>query len=215
MSGSVEHLTPVLAFRELGNHNVDHPMRVVTRDAASSNAWDAHTAATVGSLFDSMAAEWHEKHSDTEHTASLVDALDRGALPTVRLVELGCGTGAGTAVVSHCRPVSAAMDLSAGMLSHADPLCAPLVRADASALPLPDSCAEVVVMLNMLLFPEEVDRILAPGGAIVWVNTGGEATPIHLTAEELVEALPGWWDAVASRAGTGTWAVARRRRLST
>jgi len=214
MSGSIQHLAPVLAFRELGSHNVDHPMRVVTRDAANSNAWDASTAATVGSLFDSMAAEWHEKHSDTERTASLADALDRGALPAGRLVELGCGTGAGTAVISERRDVSAAIDLSAGMLAHADPANAPLVRADASTLPFPDECADVLVLLNMLLFPVEVDRILAPGGVIVWVNTGGEATPIHLTAEELVEALPGPWDAVASRAGTGTWAVARRGRHS-
>jgi len=212
MAGSVEHLAPVLPFKDLGSHNVDHPMRVVTRDAAGSNAWDADKAATVGSLFDSMAADWHEKHSDTERTASLVDALDRGALPDGRLVELGCGTGAGTAVIAERRDVSAAIDLSAGMLAQADPANAPLVRADASALPLPDACADVLVLLNMLLFPSEVDRVLAPGGALVWVNTGGEATPIHLTAEELVESLPGSWHAEASRAGTGTWAVARRSR---
>jgi len=36
------------------------------------------------------------------------------------------------------------------------------------------------------------------------------ATPIHLSADAVVEALPGKWHAEASRAGSGTWCVARR-----
>ena len=62
----------------------------------------------------------------------------------------------------------------------------------------------------MLLFPVEIDRVLAPDGVLVWVNTSGEHTPIHLTAAEVERALPGAWDVVASSAGRGTWAVARR-----
>ncbi len=210
MTNPVEHLPPVVPFRELGTHNVEHPMRVVTREVATLGEWDAERAGFVGSIFDSLSSDWHLKHSEAERTASLVDALQRGDLPDGCLIELGCGTGAGTAVIAPVRPVNAAIDLSPGMLSHADPSCAPLVRADASNLPLPDSCAHVVVMLNMLLFPREVDRILAPDGALVWVNTAGESTPIHLTVEEVVDSLPGAWTAVASRAGTGTWCVARR-----
>ena len=62
----------------------------------------------------------------------------------------------------------------------------------------------------MFLFPAEVDRVLAPEGVVVWVNSRGSETPIHLTADEVDRALPGHWDGVASRAGWGTWSVHRR-----
>jgi hypothetical protein len=67
-----------------------------------------------------------------------------------------------------------------------------------------------MLLVNMLLFPAEIDRILAPGGALLWVNTLAEETPIHLPPEDVVAALPGTWTAVAGRAGTGLWCVARR-----
>jgi hypothetical protein len=55
-----------------------------------------------------------------------------------------------------------------------------------------------------------MDRVLSPRGALVWVNTAGALTPIHLSAAEVVDAMPGDWDAVASDAGWGTWAVLTR-----
>jgi hypothetical protein len=51
---------------------------------------------------------------------------------------------------------------------------------------------------------------LRPGGTIVWVNTLGDQTPIHLPAADVLEALPGEWTGVAARAGTGFWLAARR-----
>lgn len=185
-------------------------MRVVTREMAAGASFGADHADAVQALFDSMAEGWHA-HDLPERLAPLEDALERSDLPDGVLVELGAGTGIGTRVVSRFRPVAAAIDLSAGMLAQAPPGVAPWTRADASRLPLADRSVAVIVLVNMILFPVEVDRVLAPGGAIVWVNTVGEATPIHLAAEAVVEALPGWWDAVASRAGAGTWCIARRR----
>ncbi len=95
------------------------------------------------------------------------------------------------------------------MLAHA-PDDSPRVRADSSRLPFADDVADVVLLINMLLFPAEVDRILRPGGRLVWVNTLGDQTPIHLPADDVIAALPGEWCGVASRAGIGTWAVVRR-----
>ncbi len=65
-------------------------------------------------------------------------------------------------------------------------------------------------MINMLLFPNEVDRVLAVGGAVVWINTLGDQTPIHLPVEDVALALPGSWHGVSANAGTGFWAVYRR-----
>jgi len=210
MAGIVVHLEPTLPYRELGVPAVEHSMRAVTRGVAERNEWTADRASKVSTLFDELASDWHDNHRDSERTASLIDALDRGGVGKGRVVELGCGTGIGTALLAERWEVSAAIDLSPGMLGKADPSLAPLVRADASVLPLRDCCVDVLVLLNMLLFPVEVDRVLARNGTVTWVNTGGEATPIHLSAEEVVEALPGEWTAVASRAGTGIWCVARR-----
>ncbi|MDZ7734427.1 MAG: hypothetical protein U5R31_16350 [Acidimicrobiia bacterium] len=69
-----------------------------------------------------------------------------------------------------------------------------------------------MALQNALLFPAEVDRVLRPGGVVIWVNSRGEHTPIHLPAEEVADVLPGDWDGVASRAGEGTWCVLRRVR---
>ena len=45
---------------------------------------------------------------------------------------------------------------------------------------------------------------------MVWVNSSGPQTPIHLTADEVMAALPGEWAALASEAGEGQWCVAQR-----
>ena len=73
-----------------------------------------------------------------------------------------------------------------------------------------DASVDAVVLINMLLFPGEVDRVLAPGGTVVWINSSGESTPIHLLDEEGAAALPGTWSGVSSRAGIGLWSVLRR-----
>jgi hypothetical protein len=79
--------------------------------------------------------------------------------------------------------------------------------ADGSRLPLRPGRADAVVLVNCFLFPEEVDRVLAPTGVVVWVNSSGAETPIHLPAEDVVAALPGNWTGVQSSAGVGIWCV--------
>ena len=96
------------------------------------------------------------------------------------------------------------------MLRVSPPDPASKVQADAAALPVAASSVDAVVLVNMLLFPAEVERVLKPDGALVWVNTSGDRTPIHLSAEEVDEAMPGEWNGLASEAAWGTWAVLRR-----
>jgi hypothetical protein len=66
------------------------------------------------------------------------------------------------------------------------------------------------VVINMLLFPTEMARVLALHGVLVWVNTSGDRTPIYLPADDVVAALPGDWTGKAGEAGTGTWCAVRR-----
>ena len=186
-------------------------MRKVTRQVAFDGAWDAERAGKVAALFDSMAADWSSSNVDDTKAAPIVDALERGAVPVDgRWLELGSGTGAGTRVLSGRVGELVAFDLAAEMLAHAPGELAPRVRGDASMLPFPDNSFDAVLMVNMLLFPGEVDRVLAAGGAVVWVNTLGDQTPIHLPADDVVRALPGVWEGRAARAGTGFWASLHR-----
>lgn len=101
-------------------------------------------------------------------------------------------------------------DLSEQMLLHAPDL-APRVRADASALPFADYHFNAILVINMLLFPSEIDRLLRSDGVLVWVNTLGDQTPIHLPPADVLGALPGQWSGITARAGTGFWLTARRR----
>ncbi|MEO6570095.1 MAG: class I SAM-dependent methyltransferase [Ilumatobacteraceae bacterium] len=190
----------------------DHPMRRLTRAMALGEPWTADDAARVSELFDGLAPDWSVDHVDPVKGAPVLDAIERGGPPLdARWIELGAGTGAGMRLLQGRVRQQVAVDLSEQMLAHAPRDIAPMVRADSSRLPFPDDIADVVLMINMILFPTEVDRILRPDGHVVWVNTMGDQTPIHLPAEDVVAALPGDWSGITSYAGTGTWAVLHRR----
>ena len=184
------------------------PMREVTETVAFDAAWDFSRREKVRELFDGLAAEWSSR-ATPEREASILDALDRGGLAGDRVIELGSGTGLGTGHLIERFADVVALDLSMAMLHH-QPDLAPKVQADASVLPFRDDAADLLVLVNMLLFPAEVDRVLRPGGGLLWINTLGHETPIHLSPEAVVDALPGSWTATAGRAGSGLWAAVQR-----
>lgn len=189
----------------------DHPMRKLTRATALGEAWTIDDARRVAEIFDGLASDWAEQHVDTVKAAVVNDALDRGDPPLAgQWLELGSGTGAGTRLLHERSITQVSVDLSPGMLAHAPVGLAPKIRADSSQLPFAADRFDAVLMINMLLFPDEVDRVLQPDGALVWVNTLGDQTPIHLPPDDVARALPGDWRGVASRAGTGLWTVLRR-----
>lgn len=185
-------------------------MRTVTQQIGAGDGWSPDRATFVAGVFDELSVGWHADHSSDLRLAPLEDALDRGDLPPGRLVEIGCGTGAATERIASRRPVAAAVDLSPRMLAAADPAVAPFVRADASELPLASASVDVMVLVNMFMFAGSYDRVLAPGGRLVWISTMGDETPIYFPPEEVMDLLPGRWTATGSHAGTGLWLVARR-----
>lgn len=211
---------PISGIVELGRHadyrqpqpfaGPDHPMRLLTRAMAFGEPWTDDDAARVTQVFDELAPSWSTDHVDPLKAAPLLDAIDRGDVATTgRWIELGSGTGAGCRTLDGRVEEHLSLDLSYQMLAHA-PEHAPRVQADSSQLPLADDTADVVLMINMLLFPEEVDRILRPDGAVVWINTLGDQTPIHLPPHDVAAALPGEWTGHTAEAGTGFWVVLRR-----
>lgn len=125
-------------------------------------------------------------------------------------LELGSGTGLITSLLAEVADLVLSVDLSEQMLLLAPSEVAPRLRADGADLPVPNGSVNVLVAINAFLFPSEARRVIAPDGALVWVNTSGTATPIHLPAEDVLPAMGSGWRAVASDAGWGTWTVLRR-----
>ena len=214
---AIQYLTPVAieGHQSSGSGGADHPMRIATRRAAGLDpgGWTRELRKDVGEFFDTMSNEWHTRTSP-QRTAVVMDALERGLGPRTTpmgvAVEVGSGIGTYSGVLAQRFATVLAIDLSLAMLRLAPPGTAHRIQADGAMLPVRDSCAAAVVLVNAFLFPHEVDRILAPHGAVVWVNSSGEQTPIFLSAEDLLLVLPGRWTGTASRAGDGTWCVLRR-----
>ncbi len=144
----------------------------------------------------------------------MMDALARGlgpiGPPTGLAVEVGSGIGMYSPRLAERFARVLAVDLSRAMLRRAPAAPAYRVQADAARLPIGDASAAAVVLINTFLFPAEVRRVLSPGGAVVWVNSSGERTPIYLPVDDLVAALQGAWTGTSSRAGEGLWCVLRR-----
>jgi SAM-dependent methyltransferase len=109
---------------------------------------------------------------------SLLDAAGVG--PGARVLDVGCGTGAGTAAAAARGARATGVDLAEGMLDVARRRHPALrfVAGDAEALPFADGDFDAVVagfVLNHLPDPDraiaELARVLAPGGRVavaVW-----------------------------------------------
>ncbi len=214
MPGTIDRLPDleIPGHRPSRPDGADHPMRIMTRRAAGLQdpAWDGRARHEVAALFDGLAPEWHTRTSP-ERARVVADALDRGRVGTGdTALELGSGIGAYSGMLAERYATVVSTDLSVEMLRLAADEPGHRLLADAHRLPIGDDRVDAVVLVNMLLFPDEVDRVLRPGGCVVWVNSSGESTPIHLMPDEVVAALPGSWRGTWARAGTGLWTVLRR-----
>jgi SAM-dependent methyltransferase len=190
-----------------------HPMRTMTRRAAGleGEPWDDDARATVGAYFDELAPDWHTRTSP-QRDAVITDALNRGVGDRAGdlCLEVGSGIGAYTPQLAPRWRRVVATELAIEMLRRAPADVGHRVLADGAQLPFGDGRADAVVLVNCFLFPDEVARVLAPDGLVLWVNSSGAETPIHLPPEDVIEALPGRWEGVRSTAGIGIWCALRR-----
>ena len=217
----IRYLPPVAieGHQPSGLGTPDHPMRTATRRAAGfeTEGWTSGLRNEVEEFFDGLAGEWHTRVSP-QRTAVVTDALVRGLDSTgVRgglALEIGSGIGTYSALLAERCATVLAIDLSLAMLKLAPARPAHRVQADGARLPVRDGVAAAVVLINAFLFPAEVERVLSQEGALVWVNSSGEQTPIYLSADDLLAALPGAWTGTSSRAGEGHWCVLRRAAAS-
>ena len=217
MPGTLTELPAVAieGHRASGLGSDDHPMRIMTRRAAGllAEPWDDAARSEVTAYFDALAPEWHTRTS-ASRDAVFADALDRGLPADLGradvCVELGSGIGAYTPTLAARWRRVLAVEVALEMLRRAPAGVGHRVLADGARLPLREGSASAVILVNCFLFPAEVDRVLGADGVVVWVNSSGAQTPIHLTAEEVLEALPGRWVGITSGAGEGLWTVLQR-----
>lgn len=192
--------------------SADHPMRQVTvASAFDPDSWTNERRRQVADLFDTLAEDWSSRDV-LGREAPILDALDRGLSVAPRaerrvVVDVGGADGINARHLTPTFPDVITLDLSLEMLQRSAGRAANRVQADGSQLPVPDGSVDVILLINAFLFPREIDRVLAPLGVLIWVNSRGAATPIGLPSADVDRALPGGWAGVASSAGWGTWSV--------
>ena len=84
---------------------------------------------------------------------------------------------------------------------------------DASALRFADGEFQLVTLANMIPFFDELTRVTAPGGAVVFSFSRGASTPIYVPPDRLRRELGrrGFAEFAAFSAGPATALLARRR----
>jgi len=172
--------------------------------------------------FDALAPAWEELLGP-EALAPLAASLDRLEGPPARVLDVGTGTGKAARLVAERFPDAEVLgvDLAPAMVEEAHRLLPPELAArvrfqvaDASALPVPDGAFELVVLLNMIPFFDELRRVTAPGGSLVVAHVSGASTPIWTPPATLrVRLAPlGFERFEELSAGSGTALLARKRR---
>jgi ubiquinone/menaquinone biosynthesis C-methylase UbiE len=160
-------------------------------------------------MFDGMAPTWDQLRVTPAHLAPVEAALAHVTAPS-RILDLGTGTGAAARVLAARYPGAevTGVDLSSEMIREAKARGASetYLVADASSLPFADDAFDLVVLLNMIPFFDELARVTAPGGAVVLAYSRGAGTPIYTPLDrsraELERRAFGAFEEVAAANGT-------------
>jgi ubiquinone/menaquinone biosynthesis C-methylase UbiE len=179
----------------------------------------------VRRYFSELAVGWDDRTGagGVEHLEPLAAAVLHVSPAPERVLDVGCGTGAGTLFLAREFPQARVrgVDLSEEMVHAAvakvglDPEGRVAFKVgDASSLPYAEDSFDLVAQLNMPPFFAETARVLRPGGHFVIAASGGPATPFY-TPESVLERgfrRHGVEVIETGRAGEGTWFVARATR---
>jgi ubiquinone/menaquinone biosynthesis C-methylase UbiE len=167
------------------------------------------------SQFDRLAPVWEEMRSG-DAFAPVQTALERLPQPPRRVLDLGTGTGLVARLVAARFPDAAVIgvDISERMIEQARRRTdAPGVSyqvADAEHLPFEEGAFDLVTLGNMIPFFDELARIVASGGRVLFAFSAGPETPIYVSSERLRDELGrrGFAEFTELSAGRGTAVLA-------
>src|SRR5919201_2722601 len=170
--------------------------------------------------FDRLAPEWDEI-IQPDHLAAFDLALEQIDSPPRGVLDLGTGTGAAALTVARRYPEAevVGIDLADSMIVAARQKTAPELADrvrfevdDAAALPFEDGAFDLVTHANMIPFFDELARVVAPGGHVVFGFSGGSETPIYVDPVRLRAELErrGFTHFAELEAGRGTAFLARK-----
>ena len=177
----------------------------------------------MGRFFDSVAPGWDEvADSAPENLAPLAAAVEAIETPPARILDLGTGTGRAAFWLVARFPAAevTGVDLSQEMVRIASERVGPdlagrvsFQAADAAALPFAAGSFDLVTLMNVPVFFDEISRVLAPGGHVAIVSSLGAATPFHTPHPTLRARFKrhGVAEAAAGAVGQSLWFLARKR----
>jgi SAM-dependent methyltransferase len=170
--------------------------------------------------FDRLAPVWDSMRRP-DSLASFERALEEIEEEPRRALDMGTGTGAGAFTIARRFPQVevVGVDLAPAMLAEARELTPPELsgrvrfeQADASRLPYDDHSFDLLSLANMIPFFDEIDRMLAPGGSVIFSFSGGAETPIWVPTERIRGELSrrGFSEFADFHVGRGTSVLARK-----
>jgi SAM-dependent methyltransferase len=170
-------------------------------------------------MFDRIATDWDAARCP-DSFAPAHAALEH-VDPPRRALDLGTGTGSVAFELARLYPDAEVVgaDIAPAMLAEARRKTTPELEgrlrfdeADAERLPYPDEWFDLVTLSNMIPFFDELDRVVAPSGWVVFAWSGGAETPIYVPSDVLGRELGarGYADFSEIAAGSGTAFVARK-----
>jgi SAM-dependent methyltransferase len=147
-------------------------------------------------FFERSAPGWDERTGagSPDHLAPLAAAALHVSGPPERVLDVGTGTGEGALLLAREFPRASVrgIDISEEMIRAAqakiglDPEGRVAFRvADGAALPYDAQSFDLVTLLNMPPFFDEIGRVLRPGGSVLVAASWGADTPFYTPAPVL------------------------------
>jgi len=192
--------------------------RLVTRLVVARPALWRMLRRPLVAMFDSLAPVWEESRVSPQHRLPLEAALAAIPEPPARALDLGTGTGVGARTIAARFPDAAVVgvDASEPMILEARARAGSdrerYEVADSAALPFGDSEFDLVTLLNMIPFFDEVARVTAHGGHAAIAFSRGAETPIFVPLDRVRAELEqrGFTHVANFSAGAGLALLARR-----